>query len=178
MNKEEILKKIELNTITKQDLFDYYAVKNVQGLEIVLDEKMKELKTDNNFIGTLFPFVFKARDAEEFSPLAEKFYMFSVALPGLYGIPSEEVNILARGLGLFEACMLLENLLSEKPEFKYLHKLYVEYVQHRMSVGVIVKGGLEYITDFLDKKLKDMKMEDLQKLAKGVVSEFNNIKLS
>lgn len=178
MTREEILKKIEMNTILKEDIYLYYGVKNIQGLEIALEEKMKELKTNNDYIGTFFPFVFKARQEKEFSPLAEKFYMFSVAMPALYGIGSDEVNILARGLGLFEACMLLENLLKDKPEFKYLKEMYQDYVAHRNSVGVILEAGLDNITDFLDKKLKDMKMEDLQKLAKGVVEQFNNLKLS
>jgi hypothetical protein len=175
MKLEELLEKVENDTIAKEHIFEYFQVKNIEGFELVFEDLAKNLKVSLEYINTSFPFIFTAREKENFNPIEEKFYYYSTVLPGLYGIEQKLINAIARAFGVFETILMFERIFKHKEEIKYYDSLYKNYVEHRQSLSTIAKAGLDKMSQFLDEKMDKLDMNDLRKLGKEIMGEFNNI---
>jgi hypothetical protein len=173
MTKEQIIEKIKENKITEKDLFEYYEVKNLEGFEMALEEKIKETKINIEYINGAFKFIFEAREQEEYNPLQEKYYFFSAIFPAMYGISAEEINIIVRAFGLYKAVMVLDEVLKEKPEIIYFKQLYKMYEERRTNMSLMLEKSLAGIIKLLDERTKDMDMEKLKKLGETVLEEMN-----
>jgi hypothetical protein len=173
MTKEQIIEKITKNTVTEQDLFEYYGVKNIQGFEMALEEKIKEPKVNIEYINGAFKFIFEAREQEEYNPLQEKYYFFSSLFPALYGISAEEINIIVRAFGLYKAMMVLETVLENKKEVIYFKHLYKMYEDKRGNVALMLQKSLDNFIKLVDTRTKDMDMEKLKQLGETVLGEMN-----
>jgi hypothetical protein len=105
----------------------------------------------------------------------ERFYYFSLLLPGLYGFLPEDINLIGRSLGAFEAIMMLDRVFEDRDEIKYYEKLYQKYLTNKNNVALLLDKHLENISKFLVEKLQNIKMEDLEKLGKNVLGELDKI---
>jgi hypothetical protein len=176
MNREELLEKLKAEgPISKEDLFAYFNVKNIEGLEAALYEKSKDLKVNLEYINSSFVILFELHKREFFNPVEERFYYFSLLLPGLYDFLPEDINLIGRSLGAFEAIMMLDRVFEDRNEIKYYEKLYQKYLTNKNNVALLLDKHLENISKFLVEKLQNIKMEDLEKLGKNVLGELDKI---
>jgi hypothetical protein len=175
MNREELLEKLKAEgPISKEDLFAYFNVKNLEALDMSIYERSKELKVNMEYINSSFVILYELHKKEFYSPIEERFYFFSLILPGLYGFLPEEVNLLGRSLGVFEAIMFLDNIFKYKPEIQYYEKMYKNYLDNKNNLSIFLQQQSKMLYEFVSEKAKDLKMEDLEKLGKNIIGELNN----
>lgn len=175
MTREEILKKIELQEAKEKDLIEYLGVRNIEGVEVALEEKFSKPEPNMNYIYEGFEFIYKAREQEKYSPLEEKYRYYSIVLPAFYGTQANEAAIITGTLGVFEGLMLLERLLKDKEEVKYFETLYAMYISKRTDVALVFEKYSEKALNFIAEKMDNLKIEDLQKLGNVVMSEIEKL---
>lgn len=172
MTKEEVLETIAKNEFTLAKMFEFYEVKNQDGLEAYFETRFDKVDFNNEYVINAFKFMFETRQKEDFNPLEEKYRYYAMVLPGIYGIPSEHVEILVAGMGLFTAMIMLEKLLQGKVEVEYFNKLYKEYINEMYSIGRATDKVVKLIGKTLDDFLKNNGAEKLN----SIVKEFINAK--
>jgi hypothetical protein len=175
MTKEELLKKVEDDKITKEDVLEYFQVKNIDGLSFALEEMTKDLNVNLDYINTSFSFIYAAKEKEMYNPVEEKFYYYSMILAGLYSIDTKLVNAIARGIGVFQTIMILDKSFSQREEVKYYENLYNDYVAQRQSLAIILSEISKDLLEFLEAKVSNLKLEDLQTLGKKILEEANKL---
>lgn len=172
MTKEEVLQIIEKNEFTLAKMLEFYEVKNIDGLEVYFENRFDNVSINNEYLVNSFKFMFETREKEDFNPLEEKYRYYAMLLPGLYSIPSEHVEILVAGMGLFGAIMMLEKLLQGKVEVEYFNKLYKEYINEMYSIG----RSTNKLIKLLDKTLSDFLANNGKEKLSEIVKEFINAK--
>jgi hypothetical protein len=175
MKKEEILLKIEEGSATLQDLFAYYDVRNLEGLEMAFEQKFGEPKVDLNYVIEGPAFIYKSRQKDNYNPLEEKMFFFSIVFAAFYGMAVDESTIILRSMGLFEGAMMLDKILEDKPEIKYFKHLYEMYIEKQNDLSYIVKEGVDKMLDFLNTNADKINMEELKKLGDTVMAEANKL---
>lgn len=175
MTLEELNEKVKKDEIAAQDIFEYFQVRNIEGLEMALEEKSKVVNPRMDYITASFPFIFAARKGE-YNPVQEKFFYFTTVLPSFYDIQPEEVNAMARAFGVFNLILMLDKIFKDRDEIKYYNELLKNYYEHQESLSRVMQEGFKDLTKFLDEKLKDFKLEDLQKLGDKVLGEVGNLR--
>lgn len=175
MTLEELNEKVKKDEITPEDIFEYFQVRNIEGLEMALEEKSKVVNPRMDYINTSFPFIFEAREGE-YNPVQERFFYFTTVLPSFYDIQPEEVNAMARAFGVFNLILMLDRIFKDKEEIKYYNELLKNYYEQKESLSKIMQQGFKDLAKFLDDKLKDFKLEDLQKLGDKVLGEVSNLR--
>jgi hypothetical protein len=175
MTKEEILKKIELQQAEEKDLFEYYGIRNKEGLELVLEEKFSKPLVNINYIYQGFDFIYKCRLEENYNPMEEKFRYFSIVLPAFYQMETIEVAIITGTMGVFEGIMFLDNLLKDRVEVKYFDNLYKLYLNRKADVGIILEENFNKLNKLIDEKMSKLKIEDLKNLGDLVMKEIEKV---
>lgn len=175
MKKEEILRKIEDGEVTVEDLFAYYGVRNLEGLEMALEEKFAKPKVNINYIIEGPAFIYKSRQKDEYNPLEEKMFFFSIIFAAFYEMELDEATIIIRSMGLFEGPMMLDKLLQDKPEIKYFKHLYQMYVEKQTDTAYALSVYADKAVAFLVEKLENLDVKDLEKLAQSVIGEVEKI---
>jgi hypothetical protein len=173
MNREELIQKIENKAFTQQDLLVYYGVKTVEALEFALEEKFKEVTQTGDFLNSGFRYVYESRKANEYNPIEEKYIFYAMVLQGLYNIGSDEIRIIAAGIGAFKTVMLLDKILGQKEEVIFFEKMYQKYVQRIENVYL----KLNDILGSLNKVLNDFNPEQLEKFSGELQKALGNLKL-
>jgi hypothetical protein len=176
MTKEEILERIEKGVVDQTDLFDYYKIKNLEGLEMVIEEKIKKVKVNLEYLNGAFEFIFTARTKEAFNPLEEKFYFYSMLFPSLYGVALDEVNIIVRSLGLFQSCFMFDKIFENKSEYKYFQKLYQMFIDTKNSPRVLVDEYFNKVSTLVKNSIEELNIEKLQKVSDSIFEELNKVK--
>jgi hypothetical protein len=176
MTKEEILERIEKGVVDQTDLFDYYKVKNSEGLEMAIEEKIKKVKVNLEYLNGAFEFIFTARTKEAFNPLEEKFYFYSMLFPSLYGVALDEVNIIVRSLGLFQSCFMFDKIFENKSEYKYFQKLYQMFIDTKNSPRVLVDEYFNKVSTLVKNSIEELNIEKLQKVSDSIFEELNKVK--
>jgi hypothetical protein len=176
MTLEELLATVKEGTTTKENVFSYFGVRNIEGLEIVLEEKTKEVIGRLDYVSSGFEYVYTAREKEVYNPIEEQYLYFLTVLPGFYKIEPEEINALIKGLGTIEGVMLLDKVFSDKKEMKYFNKLYVDYLAERRNIYRLLDQGINKFNAFLDEKIGNLNMEELKKMGQELVGELSKIK--
>jgi hypothetical protein len=176
MTKEEILERIEKGVVDQTDLFDYYKVKNSEGLEMEIEEKIKKVKVNLEYLNGAFEFIFTARTKEAFNPLEEKFYFYSMLFPSLYGVALDEVNIIVRSLGLFQSCFMFDKIFENKSEYKYFQKLYQMFIDTKNSPRVLVDEYFNKVSTLVKNSIEELNIEKLQKVSDSIFEELNKVK--
>jgi hypothetical protein len=168
MTKEEVMQLIEKKEFTQKELFEFYEVRNIEGLETYLEGRFDIIDVNNEYLVNSFKFIFETRESEAFNPLEERYRYYAMLLPGLFGINPDNMQILVAGLGLFKTILILDKLLQEKEEVKYFNNLYKEYVNEMYSIG---RTANKYVK-LLDKTLVDFLNKNGTESLSKVVEEF------
>jgi len=169
MTKEEVLQLVQKGELTEKEMLEFYEVKNRQGLETLFEMKFDKLDFNNEFLVNSFKFMFETREGDQFNPLEEKYRHYAMILPGLFGIPSEHVQILVAGLGLFAAMMMLDKLLKEKEEVQYFNGLYEEYKKEMYSIGRTANKYVKLLDSTLSGFLENNGKGALEKIIKEFI---------
>lgn len=164
MTLQEALEKVKQNEFLEEDLFAYFKVKNMDGLESALAQKFMKPEINNDYIGSAFKFIYQQRSKKDYNPLEENYLMIAMILKAFYNIESDELKLIAEGIGIFKTVYLLTKLLEEKEEVIYFKQLYKQYIERYEAIGIVMKEGFDDLNDFLISKTKDMKIEDVKAL--------------
>ena len=173
MNTEEILQKVENKTFEEKDLLAYYQIKTIDALEFALDEKFKVVTQKGDFLNSAFKYVYNVRKDNEYNPIEEKYFFYAMVLQGLYNIGTEEIRILAAGIGAFKTVMILEKILGQKEEVLFFEKMYRAYVEKTESIYL----KLNEILGSFNKILNDYNPEQLEKFSGELQKALSNLKL-
>jgi len=175
MTLEELNDKVKKDEIKTEDIFQYFGVRNMEGLEMAIEEKARVVAPRIDYINASFPFIFAAREGQ-YNPVQEKFFYFTTVLPSFYDIQPEEVNAMARAFGVFPTILMLDRIFKDREEIKYYNELLKDYYEYKESLSRVMQEGFKDIAKFLDNKLKDFKLEDLQNLGDKVLGEVSNLR--
>jgi hypothetical protein len=164
MTLQEALEKVKQNQFTEEDLFTYFKVKNIDGLEAALNQKISKTEINNDYIGSAFKFIYQQRAKKEYNPLEENYLMIAMILKAFYNIESDELKLIAEAIGIFKTVYMLTKLLEEKEEVIYFKQLYKQYIERYEAIGIVMKEGFDDLNDFLISKSKELKIDDLKNL--------------
>jgi hypothetical protein len=168
MTLQEALEKVKQNQFLEEDLFNYFKVKNIDGLEAALGQRFIKAEINNDYVVSSFKFIYQQRAKKEYNPLEENYLMIAMILKAFYNMESEELKLIAEGIGLFKTVYILTKLLEEKEEVIYFKQLYKQYIERYEAIGIVMKESFDDLNEFLISKTKDMKIEDV----KGLQSQF------
>jgi hypothetical protein len=175
MTKEEVMQLIEKKEFTQKELFEFYEVKNIDGLEAYLENRFDAVDVNNEYLVNSFKFIFETRESESFNPLEEKYRYYAMILPGLFGINPDNMQILVAGLGLFKTILILDKLLQEKEEVKYFDYLYKQYIQEMYSIGRTANKYVKLLDKTLSDFLSKNGTESLSKLLEQFLEARGNL---
>lgn len=164
MTLQQALEKVKQKEFLEEDLFTYFKVKNMDGLESALAQKFTKLEINNDYIGSAFKFIYQQRSKKEYNPLEENYLMIAMILKAFYNIESDELKLIAEAIGIFKTVYLLTKLLEEKEEVIYFKELYKQYIDRYEAIGIVMKESFDDLNQFLVSKTKDMKIEDVKAL--------------
>lgn len=170
MTREELVQKAEDKTITKEEIFEYYGVKNMDGLESRLAAKFDTPSETLQFLDGSLQYIYNTRLSKNYSPIQEEYLFYAICAKGIYGVDTEEISILNGYFGPFKLLMMLDAILKDKPEVQYMRKLYAKHIERHENIGLIFKQGVEELVNFAVKNLGDL---DERKLAE-IFQEFKD----
>jgi len=164
MELKELLEKAQERTISKEEVFEYFGVKNMEGLESVLSMKFDQPKESLSFLDGSLQFIYEAREKTEYNPIEEMYMFYGICAQGIYNVPMDEISILNGYFGAFRVLMMLENILKNKPEVNFFWGLYQKFIQRKEDMSYILKEGIKQVVDFAMKNLGDLDEEKLSVL--------------
>jgi hypothetical protein len=171
--KEKIIKK-EVKDI---DLFHYFQVKNIEGLEMHLFERFKDEKHNNEYLITGFKSIFADLNYETYNPLQEEYMFYFIVTKGIYDFPNEDLNFMIDVLGVFKTLQIMRAILADKDSVKYYKELYKNYLDKTFNVSILVNQGIEKMLKLIDRIMTDLNSEDSKKLFSEIKENVKNIDL-
>jgi hypothetical protein len=171
--KEKIIKK-EVKDI---DLFHYFQVKNIEGLEMHLFERFKDEKHNNEYLITGFKSIFADLNYETYNPLQEEYMFYFIVTKGIYDFPNEDLNFMIDVLGVFKTLQIMRTILADKDSVKYYKELYKNYLDKTFNISILVNQGIEKMLKLVDKIMTDLNSEDSKKLFGEIKENIKNIDL-
>jgi hypothetical protein len=164
MEKQELLEKAKKREITKQEVFEHFGVKNIEGLESVLSEKLDIAKDSFSFLEGSLNFIYATKTKEDYNPIEEMYTFYAVAAQGIYGFAIDDISILNGAFGSFKTVMILENILSSKPEVMFFQSMYKKYVERMENISYTISKGASDLLNYLSKNLEKMDPKDIDKI--------------
>lgn len=163
MTKQELLQKTQNDKITKEEVFEYFGVKNIDGLESVFAQKFDVANDNLSFLDGSLPYIYSFREKENFNPIEEQYMLYGIAAQGIYGVDMDEISIINGYFGPFRTLMMLEAILKDKPEVVFFEKMYNKYIARVEDMSYILVKGMRQILDFASKNLQNVDPEGLSK---------------
>lgn len=173
----ELKEKITKQEATEADLFDYFQVKNIQGLEMHLYEKFKIEKHNNQYLLTGFKSIFSDLNYENYNPLQEEYMFYFIVTKGIYDFPSEDYNFMIDILGVFKTLEIMKSVLMEKDSVKYYKELYKNYLDKTFNMNILINSGIDKILKFLDKAFQEMNKENLNEMLDELTEKLKKLDL-
>jgi hypothetical protein len=170
MEKQELLEKAKAKTITKEEVYEYYGVKNMDGLESVFAQKFDQAKDNLSFLDGSLQYIYTTREKEDYSAIEEMYMFYGIAAEGIYGVSMDEISILNGYFGPFRVLMILQNILKDKPEVLFFEHLYKKYIERKENMTYMILDGVTKIIKFAQANLGNLDEAKLQEL----ISEFKN----
>ena len=164
MELKELLEKAKAKTITKEEVYDYYGVKNMEGLESVFAEKFDTPKENLSYLDGSLQYIYSTREKKDYSPIEEKYMFYGIAAQGIYGVEMDEISILNGYFGVFKVLMILDNVLKDKPEIIFFEKLYKQFIQRKEDMSYILSNALREIVAFAKDNLKNIDPESINSM--------------
>jgi hypothetical protein len=156
MELKDLLEKAQARTITKEEVFQYYGVTNLEGLESVLALKFDNPKETLSFLDGSLDFIYTARKKKDYSPIEENYMLYGICAQGIYGVSMDEISILNGYFGAFRVLMILDAILKDKPEILFFKKLYKEYIERKENIVYTLTEGVQQLLDFAIKNLGNL----------------------
>jgi hypothetical protein len=175
MELKELLEKAKMKTIKKEEVFQYFGVKNIEGLEMALSNRFDKPLEDLSYLDKSFSFLYESREKEDYSPIEEQYMFYALCSQGIYGMNIDEISLINGFFGPIRTVMILDNLLKDKPEVIFYNKLYKQYLERKENAIYLVSSGFKKVVDFAEKNLQNLdqaKMESLINEFKDKAQEF------
>jgi hypothetical protein len=176
MTLEEALQKVEKKEFKEADLFQYFGVKNKDGFEVYLEDKLSRPMVNNDYIISSFKFIYDQRLKDNYNPVEEEYLMTAMILKSFYMIDSDELKLIADVYGAFRAVFMVNNFVKDIAEINYFKGMYKHYVEKHESVAEVLKNSFKDLNDFLISKTKDLDIEDLKKMQKTLEDTMGKLK--
>lgn len=176
MTMEELTQLSKEGKITQEDMFKHFGVRNIEGLEMAIEEKSKDVQPRIEYMNSTFAFIYGAREDEDYNPVTEKFFYFTTVIPALYPFEPEEINALAKAFGVYQIIMMLDRIFKDKPEIIYYNGLLQNYINNKENLSRVVEKGIKDFVKFLDDKLKDLTLQDIENLGNKVMGEVAKLR--
>jgi hypothetical protein len=173
----EIEKKIKEKTATETDLFEYFGVKNMEGLESFFYERFKKEKHNNDYLVTGFKSIFNDLTYEAYNPLQEEYMFYFIVTKGIYDFPSEEYNLLVDVFGIFKVIQIMRGALEDKDSVKLYRILYKNYLEKTFNMNLVINAGLDKLLAFVDNIFKQLNKEDTKALMADLGNQLKGIDL-
>ncbi len=173
----EIEKKIKEKTATEKDLFEYFGVKNMGGLESFFYERFKEEKHNNDYLVTGFKSIFNDLTYETYNPLQEEYMFYFIVTKGIYDFPSEEYNLLVDIFGIFKVIQIMRGALEDKEPVKLYRVLYKNYLEKTFNMNLVINAGVDKMLAFVDNIFKQLNKEDTKALIADLGNQLKGIDL-
>jgi hypothetical protein len=168
MEKQELLEKAKTKTITREDIFDYFGVKNMEGLESVFSNKFDQPKDNLSYLDGSLQYIYAVREKQDYSPIEEMYMFYGIAAEGIYGVSMDEISILNGYFGAFKVLMMLSAILKDKPEVAFFEYLYKKYIERKENITFMILDGVLKVVKFAQDNLGNLDEKKLQEL----ISEF------
>jgi hypothetical protein len=174
---KELEDKIKQKTATEKDLFEYFGVKNMEGLESFFYERFKEEKHNNDYLVTGFKSIFNDLTYEAYNPLQEEYMFYFIVTKGIYDFPSEEYNLLVDIFGIFKVIQIMRGALEDKDSVKLYRILYKNYLEKTFNMNLVINAGLDKLLAFVDNIFKQLNKEDTKALIADLGNQLKGIDL-
>jgi hypothetical protein len=171
----EIEKKIKEKTATEQDLFDYFKVKNIEGLEMYLYERFKEEKHNNEYLLSGFKSIFNDLNYETYNPLQEEYMFYFIVTKGIYDFSSDEYNLLIDILGVFKTLQIMRAALEDKDAVKFYRELYKNYLEKTFNMNLVINAGIDKMLKYANSLFVKMGEEDTKKMFGDLIKELKSV---
>jgi hypothetical protein len=174
---KELEDKIKEKTATEKDLFEYFGVKNMEGLESFFYERFKKEKHNNEYLVTGFKSIFNDLTYEAYNPLQEEYMFYFIVTKGIYDFPSEEYNLLVDIFGIFKVIQIMRGALEDKDSVKLYRILYKNYLEKTFNMNLVINAGLDKLLAFVDNIFKQLNKEDTKALIADLGNQLKGIDL-
>jgi hypothetical protein len=174
---KELEDKIKQKAATEKDLFEYFGVKNMEGLESFFYERFKEEKHNNDYLVTGFKSIFNDLTYEAYNPLQEEYMFYFIVTKGIYDFPSEEYNLLVDIFGIFKVIQIMRGALEDKDSVKLYRILYKNYLEKTFNMNLVINAGLDKLLAFVDNIFKQLNKEDTKALIADLGNQLKGIDL-
>lgn len=173
----ELQKKIKEKTATEKDLFEYFGVKNMQGLESFFYERFKEEKHNNEYLISGFKSIFNDLTYEIYNPLQEEYMFYFIVTKGIYDFSSDDYNLLVDIFGIFKVIQLMRAALEDKEPVKLYRILYKNYLDKTFNMNLVINAGVDKILKFVDDIFKQLNKDDTKALIADLGNQLKGIDL-
>ena len=170
MELKELLEKAKNKTITKEEVFEHFGVKNIEGLEVAVAQKFDKPKDNLSYLDGSLQYIYATRENEDYSPIEENYMFYGIVAEGIYGVSMDEISILSGYFGPFKVLMMLESILSDKPEVIFFKKLYNQFIERKEDMTYVLMNGVKEIIKFVEKNFKNVDEKALAEM----FTEFKN----
>jgi len=174
---KELEDKIKQKTATEKDLFEYFGVKNMEGLESFFYERFKKEKHNNDYLVTGFKSIFNDLTYEAYNPLQEEYMFYFIVTKGIYDFPSEEYNLLVDIFGIFKVIQIMRGALEDKDSVKLYRILYKNYLEKTFNMNLVINAGIDKLLAFVDNIFKQLNKEDTKALIADLGNQLKGIDL-
>ena len=174
---KELEDKIKEKTATETDLFEYFGVKNMEGLESFFYERFKKEKHNNDYLVTGFKSIFNDLTYEAYNPLQEEYMFYFIVTKGIYDFPTEEYNLLVDVFGIFKVIQIMRGALEDKDAVKLYRILYKNYLEKTFNMNLVINAGLDKLLAFVDNIFKQLNKEDTKALIADLGNQLKGIDL-
>jgi hypothetical protein len=174
---KELEDKIKEKTATETDLFEYFGVKNMEGLESFFYERFKKEKHNNDYLVTGFKSIFNDLTYEAYNPLQEEYMFYFIVTKGIYDFPTEEYNLLVDVFGIFKVIQIMRGALEDKDAVKLYRILYKNYLEKTFNMNLVINAGLDKLLAFVDNIFKQLNKEDTKALIADLGNQLKDIDL-
>jgi hypothetical protein len=174
---KELEDKIKEKTATETDLFEYFGVKNMEGLESFFYERFKKEKHNNDYLVTGFKSIFNDLTYEAYNPLQEEYMFYFIVTKGIYDFPTEEYNLLVDVFGIFKVIQIMRGALEDKDSVKLYRILYKNYLEKTFNMNLVINAGLDKLLAFVDNIFKQLNKEDTKALIADLGNQLKGIDL-
>lgn len=173
----EIQKKIKDKTATEQDLFQYFGVKNMEGLESFFYERFKQEKHNNDYLISGFKSIFNDLTYETYNPLQEEYMFYFIVTKGIYDFSSDDYNLLVDIFGIFKVIQIMRAALEDKDAVKLYRVLYKNYLDKTFNMNLVINAGVDKILAFVDNIFKQLNKEDTKALIADLGNQLKGVDL-
>lgn len=171
MDYTKLIELMEKEDLTREDVFEFYNVKNENELLKLINDNFSKLNIQlNDTLGYISPeMIYDFATVESHNIFYEKLMVISYFLRAFSGYTAEMIKSFVVGVGLIQFVFTAEKTLNDKEEFSFFKKSYQEYKQDKYF-----KDQAERFANMFDDLTKNIRETDFTEVKK-LLDEFSSL---